>query len=162
MVLLKSNCGSLNLNARDSPRLSLLRDWVFILFRWIAGYGSLSQPSHRSPPISSPPKTVRPLFPCSARRQHRRVLPTGRKVLPYPVGPFDYPQVWIPQPCALFLIFSPDAELSLQTRSISSFQICQCSRSSTSIRHKPPIFSSGVGRFSGSGAIWLRRVGFHA
>ena len=37
VVLLKSNYGSLNLKARDSRRLSLLRDWVFILFRWIAG-----------------------------------------------------------------------------------------------------------------------------
>jgi hypothetical protein len=37
VVLLKSNHGSLNLKARDSRRLSLLRDWVFILFRWIAG-----------------------------------------------------------------------------------------------------------------------------
>ncbi|MSU33253.1 MAG: hypothetical protein EXS25_11500, partial [Pedosphaera sp.] len=44
--------------ARDSQRLILLRVWVFILFRLIAGYGSLIQHSqHRSSsqPISSPP-----------------------------------------------------------------------------------------------------------
>ena len=123
MVLLKFNYGSLNLKARDSRRLSLLRDWGFILFRWIAGYGSLIQPSHHShysQPIPSPPKTLQPSFPCSARRQPRRVLPTGRKVLPHPVGPFDYPQVWIPQPCGPFLIFFPDAELYLQHSGLSS------------------------------------------
>ncbi len=114
MVLLKSNCGSLNLIARNSRRLSLLREWGFILFQWIAGYGSLLQPSHHSPPIPSPPKTVRPSYPCSARRQPRRVLPTGRKVLPHSVGAFDCPQVWIPQPCGSVLIFFPNAELSFQ------------------------------------------------
>ena len=113
VVLLKSNCGSLNLKARNSRRLSLLRDWEFILFRWIAGYGLLS------PPSPSPPKTVRPSFPRSARRQLRRVLPTGRKVLPHSIGHFDYPQVWIPQPCSPFLIFFPDAELSLQHSGLS-------------------------------------------
>ena len=46
----------------------------------------------RSQPIPSPPKIVRPSFRCSARRQHRR-LPTGRKVLPYPVGDFGRPFV---------------------------------------------------------------------
>ena len=122
MALLKSNYGSLNLKARDSRKLSLLRDWVFILFRLVAGYGSLIQPSHhshRSQPISSPPKTVWPSFPCSARRQPRRVLPTGRKVLPHPVGPFDCHQVWIPQPCGPYLIFFPDTELSLQPSGLS-------------------------------------------
>ena len=125
MVLLKSNCGSLNLKALNSRKLSLLRDWVFILFRLVAGYGSLSKHSHHShhshhsQPIPSPPKKVRPSFTCSARLQPRRVLPTGRKLLPHPVGPFDCPQVWIPQPCGPFLIFFPDAELSLQYSGLS-------------------------------------------
>jgi hypothetical protein len=119
VVLRKSNCGSLNLKARDSRRLSLLREWGFIAFCWIAGYGSLIQPSHHSQPIPSPPKTVRLSFPCSARRPPRRVLPTGRKVLPHPVGPFDCPQVWIPQPCDPFLIFFPESELSLQPSGLS-------------------------------------------
>ncbi len=91
----------------------LLPDWVFILFRWSAGYGSLIQPSYRSPSFSSPPKTIRPSFPCSTRRQPRRVLPTGRKVLPHPVGPVGDPEVGIPQPCGPFLIVLPEAELSL-------------------------------------------------
>ena len=51
----------------------------------------LASGSH-SQPIPSPPKIVRPSFRCSARRQHRR-LPTGRKVLPYPVGDFGRPFV---------------------------------------------------------------------
>ncbi len=79
-----------------------------------------SHHSHYSQPIPSPPKTLQPSFPCSARRQPRRVLPTGRKVLPHPVGPFDYPQVWIPQPCGTFLIFFPEADLSLQPSGRSS------------------------------------------